>query len=201
MTERTKKQPSTAQHPFPVRAFHTVNIIAVTLMAASGMQIYNATPVFGGKGGWAIPQFLVLGGWLAGGRHWHFAIMWLFFLNLLVYFVYLIYSHRWKTRFATTADGKAAIGKSVAGKRRLYAYHRILYSTVVPVMVFALLSGVAMYKPVQFDWLANAAGSWQNLRVIHFVTVPFLIVFTLIHSILGLKVGGLRLLRSIFGVG
>lgn len=193
-----KAKPSKSQHPFPARAFHSINIVAVILMAASGMQIYNANPVFGGRGGWTIPDSFVLGGWLAGGRHWHFAVMWLFFLNLAVYLIYVLLSKRWNTRFANKSDLESLIDKSVSAKRRIYGVHRILYSTVVPLMVLAFLSGIAMYKPVQFDWLANLAGSWQNLRIVHFATIPCVIIFTVLHSGLGLQIGGWRLLRSIF---
>lgn len=38
-------------------------------------QIYNANSVLGGREGWHFPDFLLLGGWLAGGRNWHFAAM------------------------------------------------------------------------------------------------------------------------------
>lgn len=199
MAENKKPNSSAkAQHPLPVKIFHSVNIIAVALMASSGLQIYNATPVFGGKGGWAIPGIFTLGGWLAGGRHWHFAFMWLFFLNLAFFIGYLVVSKRWKSRYASKADTDAILNDKTASKRKIYAFHRILYSAVLPVLILALLSGLAMYKPVQFDWLANSVGSWQNLRIIHFVTVPLVILFIVIHSALGMNIGGWRIYRSIF---
>ncbi|WP_432813765.1 hypothetical protein [Pantanalinema sp. GBBB05] len=68
-----------------VKIFHGVNIISLILMMSSGLQIYNANPVFGGREGWHFPKVLLLGGWLAGGRDWHFAIMWIYSLNLLGY--------------------------------------------------------------------------------------------------------------------
>jgi thiosulfate reductase cytochrome b subunit len=194
----TKPKVTKSQHPLPVRVFHSLNIAAILLMASSGLQIYNATPVFGGKSGWTVPQLLTLGGWLAGGRHWHFAAMWLLWANLLIYFAYLVWSRRWQSRFANAADVKALVAEGTAGKRRTYAFHRILYSAVLPFVVLAILSGAAMYKPVQLDWLSSLAGSWQNLRVIHFITVPFVAIFIILHSWLGLQVGGWRLVRSIF---
>jgi thiosulfate reductase cytochrome b subunit len=192
------KQPQNSQHPPQSRIFHSVNIAAVMLMSTSGLQIYNATPVLGGKSGWQIPNAFVLGGWLAGGRHWHFAVMWLFALNLIWYLGYVFWSKRWATRYANQSDLRGLFQSNLTAKRRLYATHKIAYTSVIPVMVLALLSGLALYKPVQFDWLANATGSWQNLRVIHFVSVPLVVVFTIAHSILGIKVGGWRLVRSIF---
>jgi len=67
----------------PVKIFHWISLISLFLMITSGLQIYNANPVFGGRSGIHIPPILGLGGWLAGGRHWHFAMMWIFMLNLL----------------------------------------------------------------------------------------------------------------------
>ena len=55
-----------------------------------------------------------------------------------------------------------------------------------------------MYKPAQFYWIANLFGGWHALRIVHFMTVPIVVIFTLIHSLLGLKVGGIRMIQSIF---
>ena len=67
-SQRKGKLPSQA---VLAKAFHWVNIISLILMIGSGLQIYNANPVFGGRAGWDFPKFLLLGGWLAGGRDWH----------------------------------------------------------------------------------------------------------------------------------
>lgn len=166
-------------------------------MISSGLQIYNANPVFGGRGGWEFPQFLLLGGWLAGGRHWHFAAMWLFALNLLGYGLYIVVTRRWQRRFVSSGDLKA-LQKSRNQKRKTYAWHRLVFTGIMPVLLLAILSGLGMYKPVQFDWIVGLFGSWQALRIVHFITVPIVVGFTLIHSLLGFKVGGWRLIQSIF---
>jgi len=72
------------------KTFHGINVISLTLMMTSGLQIYNANPVFGGRGGLRISPLFTLGGWLAGGRHWHFASMGIFSLNLSFYGIYII---------------------------------------------------------------------------------------------------------------
>ncbi|WP_254721702.1 cytochrome b/b6 domain-containing protein [Kovacikia minuta] len=74
----------------PAKVFHWVNVVSLFLMLTSGLQIYNANPVFGGREGWHFPWIGLLGGWLAGGRHWHFAAMWFFSLNLLWYGIYVL---------------------------------------------------------------------------------------------------------------
>lgn len=166
-------------------------------MISSGLQIYNANPVFGGRGGWQFPQVLLLGGWLAGGRHWHFAAMWLFALNLLGYGLYIGLTRHWQRRFVSAGDLKA-LQKSHNSKRQAYAWHRLVFTGIIPILLLALFSGLGMYKPVQLDWIVGVFGSWQALRMVHFITVPIVVGFTVIHSLLGLRVGGWRLIKSIF---
>jgi thiosulfate reductase cytochrome b subunit len=179
------------------KGFHWINIISLILMISSGLQIYNANPVFGGRAGWHFPKFLLLGGWLAGGRDWHFAIMWIYALNLLAYGVYIIITRRWQHRFASNNDLKAA-RVSQNEKRKNYAWHRLVYTAIVPVLVLAIATGLAMYKPAQLHWLAALFGDWQTLRTVHFITVPIVVLFTLAHSLLALNVGRWRLIKSMF---
>ncbi len=179
------------------KAFHWINIISLILMISSGLQIYNANPVFGGREGWHFPNFLLLGGWLAGGRDWHFGIMWIYSLNLLGYGLFVLITRRWKHRFASSNDLKA-VRVSQNEKRKHYAWHRLVYTAIVPILLLAIATGLAMYKPVQLHWLAALFGNWQTLRTIHFITVPIVILFTLIHSLLALNVGSIRLIKSMF---
>jgi thiosulfate reductase cytochrome b subunit len=166
-------------------------------MMTSGLQIYNANPVFGGRAGWHFPPIFLLGGWLAGGRHWHFASMWLFSLNLLWYGFYIAITRRWKHRFLGSNDLKA-LQKTKNQKRIAYAWHRLIYTAIIPILLLAILSGIGMYKPAQLHWIVDFFGSWQALRIVHFTSVPIVIIFAIIHSLLGLKVGGQRLLESMF---
>jgi thiosulfate reductase cytochrome b subunit len=179
------------------KSFHWINLISLFLMLTSGLQIYNANPVFGGRSGWHIPPIFALGGWLAGGRHWHFAAMWLFSLNLLWYGLYVLISRRWRHRFVNTNDIKA-LQRSQNPKRRIYAWHRIAYTVIVPILLLAILTGIGMYKPAQFPEIVDMFGSWQALRVVHFSSVPIVVLFAIAHSWLGLKAGGSRLLESMF---
>ena len=192
-----KRKAQLPSQAFLAKTFHWVNLISLILMLTSGLQIYNATPVFGGRAGWHFPDFLLLGGWLAGGRDWHFAVMWIYSLNLFWYGLYVFITRRWQHRFANTKDLKA-IQASPNPKRKNYAWHRLVYTALIPVLLLAILSGLAMYKPAQLHWLAGLFGSWQTLRIIHFITVPTVILFTLAHSLLALKVGSIRLIKSMF---
>ncbi|MEE3718872.1 cytochrome b/b6 domain-containing protein [Tumidithrix elongata RA019] len=181
----------------PAKIFHWVNFVSLFLMITSGLQIYNANPVFGGRSGLQFPPFLLLGGWLAGGRHWHFAAMWIFCLNLVWYGIYILVTQRWKHRFASNKDVKA-LAVSQNSKRKNYAWHRLIYTLILPILLLAIFTGVGMYKPAQFYWIAEFFGGWEALRIMHFITVPIAILFAILHSQLGRKVGGDRLTDSMF---
>ncbi len=192
-----RKDRSTPSQAILAKTFHWINIISLMLMIASGLEIYNANPVFGGREGWHFPDFLLLGGWLAGGRHWHFAAMWLFSLNLLWYGLYVLVTRRWQRRFASSSDLQALL-VSQNLKRQNYAWHRLVYTGIIPVLLLAILSGLTMYKPAQLHWLFGLFGNWQTLRIVHFLTVPTVMLFTIAHSLLALKVGSFRLIKSMF---
>lgn len=166
-------------------------------MLTSGLQIYNANPVFGGRAGFHLPPIFLAGGWLAGGRHLHFASMWFFSLNLLWYGIYILITRRWQHRYVGSKDLKA-LQMSRNPKRRIYAWHRIAYTSIVPILLLAVFTGIGMYKPAQFPWIVDCFGDWFALRVVHFLTVPAVLIFAIVHSLLALKSGGDRLVDSMF---
>jgi thiosulfate reductase cytochrome b subunit len=191
---KSRKLPTQA---IGAKIFHSCNIISLFIMLTSGLQIYNANPVFGGRAGLHIPPLFTLGGWLAGGRHWHFAGMWLFSLNLLWYGIYVLITRRWRHRFVNINDIKA-LQKTQNSKRLSYAWHRIVYTAIIPILLLALFTGIGMYKPAQFPWIVDAFGSWEALRIVHFSSVPSVILFVLFHWQLGRKAGGENLTESMF---
>ncbi|AFZ29381.1 hypothetical protein Glo7428_0797 [Gloeocapsa sp. PCC 7428] len=195
--QRQARSPLIPRQNLPAKVFHWVNIISLLLMITSGLQIYNANPVFGGRNGIPFPPIFLLGGWLAGGRHWHFAAMWLFALNLLWFGIYILVTRRWRHRFVSGKDVKA-LQRTQNQKRRNYAWHRIAYTAIIPILLLAIFTGLGMYKPAQFHWIVDCFGSWQALRIVHFATVPLVVVYAAIHSWLSLKVGGSRLVESMF---
>ncbi|MFN6478865.1 cytochrome b/b6 domain-containing protein [Nostoc sp. DedQUE07] len=190
----TRKRPTQATK---AKIFHWCNIISLFIMLTSGLQIYNANPVFGGRAGLHIPWIFTLGGWLAGGRHWHFAAMWLFSLNLLWYGIYILITRRWRHRFVGANDLKA-LQKTQNSQRLIYAWHRIAYTAIIPILLLALFTGIGMYKPAQFPWIVDCFGDWQALRIVHFASVPMVILFVVIHYQLGKKAGGTQLTESMF---
>ena len=192
-----QRKPKIPTQAIAAKAFHWINLITLLLMMTSGLRIYNANPVFGGRAGWHFPSALLIGNGLAEGRDWHFAIMWLYALNLLGYGFFIFITRRWQHRFASSNDLKA-VKVSQNEKRKTYAWHRLVYTAIVPILLLAIATGLAMYKPVQLHWLAALFGNWQTLRTIHFITVPIVLFFTFIHSLLALRVGTVRLIKSMF---
>lgn len=190
-------------NPLWTRAFHSFNLLVLLVMAASGLQIYNANPVFGGRGGATVPELFTLGGWLAGGRDWHFGFMGLYALNLGVWIGLLIGQRRQK--LADIGDVGTLRASQNTTKRRLSA-HRLVYTLMLILLAFGLITGLAMYKPAQFWWLSGlfsfgeafGATSWQTLRISHLATIPAIALLTLTHVLLSWRIGGLRLLRSMF---
>ncbi len=193
MEAKTIKSPRS--QPTIVRIFHWVNILSLFGAITSGLQIYNANPVFGGREGIHLPWLLTMGGWLAGGRNWHFAMMWVYGLNLLAYGIYIFWTRRWRDRFVSNKDVQALQASSNL-KRRNYAWHRLVYTSIIPILLLAIATGLAMYQPVQFYWLASMFGDWQSLRIIHFMTVPLVLGFTLVHSILAVGIGDGRIANA-----
>ncbi len=187
--------------PLWTRAFHGFNLLLLLLMAASGLEIYNANPVFGGREGATVPQLFTLGGWLAGGRDWHFGVMGLYAANLGLWIGLLLWRrHR---RLAGSGD-LDTLRASVSPPRRRLASHRLTYTLMLVLLAFSLISGLAMYKPAQLWWLvslfafAEPAGfsSWQTLRVCHLATIPAIALLLVAHVVLSWRVGGPRLLRA-----
>src|ERR1041384_4831092 len=93
------------RHHWIVRATHWVNAVALTLMVGSGLRIFNAYPMFARKGesfccwpweGTAIPAWLTFGGWLAGARNWHFAMMWVLAVNGAIYLAFVWLHGEWR---------------------------------------------------------------------------------------------------------
>jgi len=120
----------------PAKVFHWLNIISLVLMMTSGLQIYNANFFCG----LAFSRSVFTRWLVSWGRHWHFA-MWLFALNLLWYGLYVFITRRWQHRFVSSKDLKA-LQTSQNPKRKTYAWHRLAYTAIIPVLLLAVLSGL-----------------------------------------------------------
>lgn len=172
-------------HPLWMRTSHWINAFAVLVLVASGWRIYNAAPFFP----FTIPGVLTLGGWLGGALQWHFAAMWLLAANGAVYLALNVASGRLARRFfpvsprAVLHDTLAALrGRlSHADPRHYNSVQRLAYLFVMLDLVVLVLSGLVLFKSVQFPLLRDLLGGYDFARRIHFVAMALLVGFIVVH--------------------
>jgi thiosulfate reductase cytochrome b subunit len=189
--------PKTAEgpiiHPRWVRVTHWVNALAMLMMIGSGWQIYDASPLFRFI---YFPTQLALGQWLAGALLWHFAAMWLLVINGIVYVTLGIATGRFRRKLfpirprEVVDDVLAALrGKLAHDDLSVYnAVQRLLYVGVILAGVVIVLSGLSIWKPVQFKYLAAFFGGYDFARYVHFFAMASIVGFLTIHVALALIV-------------
>lgn len=191
--------------PWPIRVTHWLNVPALVIMAGSGLEILAAYPSFGARGatyrwyplqGWTPPEWLRLGDWLAGGRALHFAFAWLLVVNGLVYLAYALASGEWRRRFAHHwRDAGGALEMALyylrirpsppdTGLGLYNPLQRIGYTAAIALAAVEVLSGLAIYKPVQLSWLACVFGGYDSARFVHFAGLVALAVFAVGHVVM-----------------
>ncbi|MBN3808645.1 cytochrome b/b6 domain-containing protein [Paraburkholderia sp. Ac-20347] len=173
-------------HPAWVRIFHWVNAVAIIVMCLSGWQVYEASPIFSAI---RFPSAITLGGWLGGALLWHFAFMWILVTNFGAYLVVSLGTGRLREKFfplnlrAVATDLVAALrGKLSHGDPGQYnAVQKLAYVVVIADIVLAVLSGLAVWKPVQLPLLCATMGGFDRARVVHFLAMSILVGFFAIH--------------------
>jgi len=178
--------------PAWVRALHWTNAFAMVLMIMSGWQIYNASPLFDFK----FSANITLGGWLGGALLWHFAAMWLLMLNGLLYLILGFATGRFRKKLlpitpeGVLADTKAALtGKLSHEDLSKYNYvQKLLYAGIIAVGILIVLSGLAIWKPVQLQYLTALFGGYDIARYVHFFCMAAIVAFLVVHVALALLV-------------
>jgi thiosulfate reductase cytochrome b subunit len=167
MGARTRKP-----QPLLIRITHWLCVPVIVVMAMSGLEILRAYPYFGPVhapwswvplSGWEAPSWSRAGHWLAGARQLHLALAWLLVANALVYVGYLVASGEWRRRYV--------------GRRR------IPYALGLGLGVLEVLSGLALWKPVQLHRLTAVLGGYDSARAIHHLAMLGLGVLVLAHVI------------------
>jgi thiosulfate reductase cytochrome b subunit len=172
-------------HPLWVRVTHWLNALAVVVLAMSGWRIYDASPFLG----FAIPGNVTLGGWLGGAIQWHFAAMWLLMANGVVYLASNVISRRLFHKFfplslrALFEDVVAAVkgNLSHADLSHYNAVQRAAYLFVMLDSLMLVLSGLVLWKSVQFPFLRELLGGYEAARRVHFFAMAGLVAFAGIH--------------------
>ncbi|RYF62920.1 MAG: cytochrome B [Comamonadaceae bacterium] len=175
-------------HPGWLRACHWLNALAVLVLVASGWRIYNAAPFFA----FEFPKAITLGGWLGGALQWHFAAMWLLAANGIVYLALNIASGRLARKFFPLTprgiwhDLRAALRGALAhaDPRHYNSVQRAAYLFVMLDTLLLVLSGLVLWKPVQFGLLHDLLGGYEFARRIHFVAMAGLVGFVAVHVVM-----------------
>jgi thiosulfate reductase cytochrome b subunit len=177
-----------AIHPLWMRISHWLNAFAVLILIASGWRIFNAAPFFA----FTFPKELTLGGWLGGALQWHFAAMWLLAGNGLFYLAMNLFTGRLLRKFfplsprAVLHDAFAALkGRlSHADPRHYNSVQRLAYLFVMLDLIVIVLSGLVLWKSVQFHLLRDLLGGYEFARRIHFVAMALLVGFIAVHLVM-----------------
>ncbi len=180
-------------HPLPLRIMHWINAIAVLIMIFSGWKIYDDDVIFG----WLhFPDYLTLGQYAQHGLQWHFFGMWIFAINGLCYLAYGTITGRfWRKLFPvsprevlTTVGDALRFHLSHDDLTHYNAVQKILYLGVMLIGVLIVISGLALWKPMQFSELAALFYNFQTIRLIHFLCMSAIVGFLVVHVMLALLV-------------
>jgi len=172
---------------------HWTNAIAIFIMIGSGWKIYNDDVIFG----WLhFPDAVVIGKWAQYGLQWHFFGMWIFVLNGVAYLAYGIATRRFRQKLFPISIRELLATVSDALRFKLghddlthyNAVQKILYLGIILIGILIVISGLALWKPVQFSELAALFGSFQTIRLVHFLCMSAIVLFLLVHVALALLV-------------
>ena len=174
-------------HPLIVRLTHWVGAAAMICMILSGWTIYNASPLLP----FSFPRWAGLGGWLAGGIAWHISAMWVLVADGLVYVAYGLATGHFRRDIAPRPwrvlwrDMMAALTLRLGHASGHYnAVQRLLYGLVIVGGSVSVLTGLSIWKPVQFGWLAWCFGGYEWARRFHFVAMSGIVSFLVVHIVL-----------------
>jgi thiosulfate reductase cytochrome b subunit len=178
------KTPRPAAHPLPVRIMHWIGAATVICMMLSGWAIYDASPSLP----FTFPRWMTLGGWLAGGIARHISVMWLLFAVGIAYLLYGFASGHFY-RDLSPPTPRAVIRTIVAALTgrlghslgNYNAVQRLLYAGVIVLICVQVVTGLAIWKPVQLGWITDLFGGYPVARGIHLASMIGIVLFLVIH--------------------
>lgn len=195
------------KHPLALRWFHWINFPVLTLMIWSGLLIYWANDIYRiGFGSWTLFHFfpdsiyrtLNLDHRLAEGMAWHFFFMWFFAINGFLYITYTVLSGEWRHLIPNRRSFQEAIqvvlrdlhlSKFNPPQRKFNGAQQIAYTIIILMGGGSLVTGLAIYKPIQFAWLTSLLGGYPAARLEHFLLTLGYVAFFLVHFIQVVKAG------------
>jgi thiosulfate reductase cytochrome b subunit len=185
--------PGRLLHPLPIRIMHWVNAVAMLIMITSGWGIYDDDVIIRGL---HFSQFWRLGEWAAWSLNWHFAGMWLLAINGLAYLIYGLVTGRLRERLLPIRP--AEVIRTVVDTLHFRIAHeditvyndvqKLLYIVVIVAGVSQVITGIAIWKPIQFSDLISLLGGFQTARILHFAGMAVIVGFLAVHVALALLV-------------
>jgi thiosulfate reductase cytochrome b subunit len=189
------------KHSVLMRWTHWINFPLLAIMIWSGMLIYWANDAYSitilGYTFYhffpdAVFTFFHIPYRLAEGMAFHFLFMWFFALNGIIYVLYTWFSGSWRELIPQKKSLREAwqvllhdlhIRKTAPPRDKYNAAQRIAYTAIIIMGIGSVLTGLAIYKPVQFYWLCLLFGGYNFARILHFVLTLGYLVFFIIHII------------------
>lgn len=188
------------KHPLAIRWFHWINFPVIAIMVWSGMLIYWANDIYKVRLGDKTLKFFPDSFYkafhipfrLAEGMSIHFVFMWLFAINGFIYVLYLIFSGEWRLIVPNKKSLKESflvvlhdlhLRKLMPAQKKYNAAQRIAYSGVIIMGLGSLLTGLSIYKPIQFRTLCSLLGGYEWARAEHFILTILFTLFFVVHIV------------------
>ena len=180
-------------HPLAIRVMHWINALTMIVLIMSGWAIYNDEAIFG----WLhFPSWITMGGGPEGALQWHFLAMWILVANGVAYLAYGFSTGRFRRKLLPVrvgeiiAEMRAALAFKLAHDDLTHynAVQRVLYVGIIAVIILQVLSGLVIWKPVQFSALAVLFYDFQTARLVHFAGMALIVGFLVLHVTLALIV-------------
>jgi thiosulfate reductase cytochrome b subunit len=193
VTVKSNRRHLARLHPLPIRVMHWINALTMIVLIMSGWAIYNDEVIFG----WLhFPSWITVGNGPEGALQWHFLAMWILAGNGLAYLAYGLYTGRFRRMLLPIrlAEIIAEIRKALAFKlahddlTHYNAVQRVLYIGIIAVIILQVLSGLVIWKPVQFSEIAVLFYDFQTARLVHFLGMAAIVGFLVLHVTLALIV-------------
>ena len=193
LMEAPRRSTARRLHPWPLRIMHWVNAVVMLVMITSGWGIYDDDVIIRG---FHFSSFWRLGDWAAWSLNWHFAGMWLLVINGLIYLTFGLASGRFREKLLPIRV--AEIVQTVTDTLRFKIAHeditiynavqKVLYIVVIVAGIAQVITGFAIWQPIQFSGLVALLGGFQTARVLHFAGMAVIVGFLIVHVVLALLV-------------
>jgi thiosulfate reductase cytochrome b subunit len=207
------------KHPLAIRWFHWINFPLLALMIWSGVLIYWAYPAYRiGLGDFTLAKMnldqttwraLKVNNRLAEGMALHFFFMWLFVGNGIAYVAYTLFSGEWRELVPNRHTLRDAwnvllhdlhIRKEPLPRVKFNGAQKLAYTGVILMGLGSLLTGLAIYKPVQLSWLTGMLGGYPTARFFHFWLTVGYVGFFIVHVAQVIRAGWNNFRAMVIGV-